>query len=124
MPADDKALIAKYNMHGGSLSLELAAQPSLRAMLMADPRADWRAVRCPVLALNGSLDLQVPPESLGAIVASLHAGGTKKVKSAIIPSLNHMLQTAKTGSESEYATIDETIAPVALQQIAHFARSN
>jgi pimeloyl-ACP methyl ester carboxylesterase len=122
LSADDKALIAKYKMHGGSLSLNMAAQPSLRVMLLADPRADWRAVRCPVLALNGNLDLQVPPESLAGIVASLHEGGNKKVDSAVLPFLNHMLQTARTGSETEYGVIEETIAPVALQQITDFAR--
>jgi pimeloyl-ACP methyl ester carboxylesterase len=122
LPDEDKALVAKYKMHGGSLSLGMAARPSLRVMLMADPGSDWRAVRCPVLALNGSLDHQVPSESLAGIVASLHEGGNKKVESAVIPSLNHLFQTAKTGGENEYGVIEETIAPVALQQIAAFVR--
>ncbi len=122
LPESDKALIAKYKMRGGTLSLDMAAQPALPVMLKADPQADWRRVRCPVLALNGSLDLQVPPESLGGIVASLKEGGNKRVESAVMPSLNHMFQTAQTGSESEYAAIEETIAPVALQRIAAFVR--
>jgi fermentation-respiration switch protein FrsA (DUF1100 family) len=91
-------------------------------LLMTNPQGDWRGVRCPVLALNGSLDHQVPPESLAGIVTSLHDGGNQKVESAVIPSLNHMFQTAKTGAESEYGDIDETVAPAALQQIAAFVR--
>lgn len=122
LPDADKALIAKYKMNTGTLSPEVAAQPFVRVLLMADPRADWRRVTCPVLALNGSLDLQVPPESLAGIVASLGEGGNKKVESAVIPSLNHLFQTAKTGSETEYGVIEETIAPVALQRIAAFVR--
>ncbi len=122
LPEADKALIAKYKMNEGSLSLESAAQPSSRVLLMANPQADWRAVRCPVLVLNGSVDHQVPPESLAGIVASLHEGGNKKVESAVIPSLNHLFQTAKSGAEDEYAAIDETIAPVVLQRIAAFTR--
>ncbi|WP_305823389.1 alpha/beta hydrolase family protein [Massilia brevitalea] len=122
LPESDKALISKYKMHGGTLSLEMAAQPALAAMLKADPRADWRRVACPVLALNGSLDLQVPPQSLDGIVASLKAGGNRRVESAVMPSLNHLFQTAQTGSESEYAVIEETIAPAVMQRIAAFVR--
>jgi pimeloyl-ACP methyl ester carboxylesterase len=122
LPETDKALIAKYKMNVGTLSLRMAAQPFLRVLLMTNPQGDWRGVRCPVLALNGSLDHQVPPESLAGIVTSLHDGGNQKVESAVIPSLNHMFQTAKTGAESEYGDIDETAAPAALQQIAAFVR--
>lgn len=122
LPEADTALIKKYKMNSGSLSLRMAAQPFIRVVLMANPQSDWRGVRCPVLVLNGSLDHQVPPESLAGIVASLREGGNKKVESVVIPSLNHLFQTAKTGSEKEYAEIDETIAPVALQRIAAFAR--
>jgi hypothetical protein len=32
--------------------------------------------------------------------------------------LNHLFQTAKTGSPAEYAQIEETISPVALDKIA------
>jgi pimeloyl-ACP methyl ester carboxylesterase len=122
LPEEDKALIAKYKMNVGSLSLRMAAQPSLRVMLMANPQDDWRRVHCPVLVLNGSLDHQVPAESLDGIVASLRAGGNKRVDAAVMPSLNHLFQTAKTGKESEYGDIDETIAPVVLQKVAAFAK--
>lgn len=122
LPEADKALIKKYKMNSGSLSLRTAAQPFIRVVLMANPQRDWRGVRCPVLALNGGLDHQVPPESLAGIVASLREGGNIKVEYAVLPSLNHLFQTAKTGGENEYAEIDETIAPVALQRISAFAR--
>jgi pimeloyl-ACP methyl ester carboxylesterase len=121
LPEADTALIAKYKMNAGTLSLRMAAQPFLRVVLMANPQGDWRGVRCPVLVLNGSLDHQVPPESLDGIVASLREGGNKQVDAAVMPSLNHLFQTAKTGKESEYGIIDETIAPIVLQKIAAFA---
>ncbi len=35
--------------------------PWLRYFLTYDPTTALREVRCPVLAINGSLDLQVPP---------------------------------------------------------------
>ncbi|PRC94677.1 alpha/beta hydrolase family protein [Solimicrobium silvestre] len=118
---EDQALVKKLKMNMGSLSLAQAKQPGLRTLLMSNPALDWRMVRCPVLALNGSLDHQVPVESLAGIVAALKAGGNPKVESAILPSLNHLFQTAKTGGEEEYDKIDETIAPGALQKIAAFS---
>jgi hypothetical protein len=35
-----------------------------------------------------------------------------------LPGLNHLFQTAKTGSPAEYGLIDETFAPVALRTIS------
>ncbi|HJW09423.1 MAG TPA: alpha/beta fold hydrolase [Holophagaceae bacterium] len=121
---EDKALVDKRHMNEGTLSLEWAGQPFLRASLLADPPASWRAVRCPVLALNGSLDHQVPAEeNLNGIVAALKAGGNAHVESAKLPSLNHLFQTAKTGAEDEYAAIDETMAPAVLQRVAAFVKA-
>ncbi len=118
---EEKALIEKHHMNEGTLSLTWAKEPFLRVSLLSNPPADWRAVRCPVLALNGSLDHQVPAkENLGGILSALMAGGNKQVESAVLPSLNHLFQTAKTGNEEEYGTIDETFAPEALQRIAIF----
>jgi pimeloyl-ACP methyl ester carboxylesterase len=125
LSVDDQALVKKLKMNIGTLSLEQAAQPSLRTLLMSNPALDWRAVHCPVLVLSGSLDRQVPSEeNLGGIVAALKAGGNHRVESSVLPSLNHVFQTAKTGDESEYEKIDETMAPVALERIAAFSVQN
>jgi pimeloyl-ACP methyl ester carboxylesterase len=116
-----KAMIRKYEMDQGSLSLDWAAKPFLRASLMSDVPALWSKVRCPVLALNGALDHQVPAtENLAGMLAALRAGGNGKVESAILPALNHAFQTAKTGREDEYPGIEQTIAPAALEKIAGF----
>jgi len=45
------------------------------------------------------------------------------VEVAELPSLNHLFQAAKTGDENEYDTIDETMAPVALQRVASFVNN-
>lgn len=118
---EDKASIEKHKMNEGTLSLEWAVKPFLRISLMSNPQIDWRAVRCPVLALNGSLDHQVPAkQNLAGIIAALRAGGNKKVEAIELPSLNHLFQTAKTGDEDEYAAIDENMAPSVLERIASF----
>lgn len=117
-----RATADKYKMNQGSLALALADKPFLRAILSADTTQDWRKVRVPVLALNGSLDHQVPVESMHGIVAALKAGGNKKVSALVLPRLNHLFQTATTGAEDEYAKIDETIAPLALQKMVQFVQ--
>ena len=119
-PLQEKTMAERYKMNEGTLSLQMAETPMLRGILMADTTKDWRSVRCPVLVLNGSLDQQVPVPSLHGILAALRAGGNRKVTSAILPSINHALQTARTGAEDEYDAIDETVAPVVLRKISRF----
>jgi hypothetical protein len=57
-------------------------------------------------------------EDLGAIAEALQAGGNRDYQVVELPRLNHLFQTAGTGAPTEYATIDETISPVALARIA------
>ncbi|HEY7728187.1 MAG TPA: alpha/beta fold hydrolase [Candidatus Eisenbacteria bacterium] len=95
--------------------------PSFRSLVSSDPRPALAAVRCPVLALSGAKDVQVPAhDNLAAIAAALKAGGSTDVTTRELPDLNHLLQTCQTGSIAEYAALDETIAPAALQLIARW----
>jgi hypothetical protein len=81
--------------------------PWIRYFLTYDPGPSLRKVQCPVLALNGSLDLQVPAEqNLPAIRKALEEGGNKHFETDELAGLNHLFQTAKTGSPSEYAQIE------------------
>ena len=93
--------------------------PWFRFFLTFDPRPTLAKVRCPVLALNGEKDLQVPAkENLQEIRNALERGGNTRVTVKELPSLNHLFQTCKTGAVSEYGEIEETFAPVALQSIS------
>ena len=107
-----------------------------------DPAADIAATRCPVLALNGSLDSQVLPQSnLTAIRQLLNLSEypdtlpfLSPLRSESVPQgraregmgvgfykeypgLNHLFQHAKTGATTEYGTIEETISPEVLSDI-------
>ncbi len=89
--------------------------PWFRYFLTYDPKPALKKVKCPVLVLNGEKDLQVPPkENLKAIEAALKAGGNTNYTIKELPGLNHLFQTAKTGSPMEYMKIEETISPSAL----------
>ncbi len=87
-----------------------------RYFLTYDPRPTLREVKCPVLAINGEKDLQVPArENLAEIAKALHAGGNRNVTTVELPGLNHLFQPCETGSPGEYGAIETTIAPEALK---------
>jgi hypothetical protein len=92
--------------------------PWLRYFLTYDPAPTLKKVSCPVLAINGEKDFQVPPaQNLPAIEAALKEGGNKNYTVKELPGLNHLFQTASTGSPDEYVKIEETMAPMALSTI-------
>ena len=98
--------------------LQSLLSPWLKFFLTYDPRPTLSKVKCPVLAINGEKDLQVPPkENLNTIKEALVAGGNKNFTIKELTGLNHLFQTSQTGVPSEYAKIEETISPVALKII-------
>ncbi len=95
--------------------LKMVLTPWFRYFLTYDPKPALMKVRCPVLAINGERDLQVPPdEDLKAIEQTLAAAKNQDYKVVKLQGLNHLFQTSKTGSLSEYAEIQETMSPTAL----------
>ena len=125
----EKDPVALRDLLGAKLATEglpdaqIAAQikamtsPWIRYFLTYDPATALRKLTIPVLAINGALDLQVPPaQNLPPIRAALAANPHAEIDE--LPGLNHLFQTAKTGSPSEYGQIEETISPVALDKIA------
>lgn len=98
-----------------------AASPWFRFFITHDPKTVLRKVTCPVLAINGELDKQVlPQENLPAIEQALREGGNPDFTIKELPGLNHLFQTAKTGNIDEYARIEETMSPVALETVAQW----
>ncbi len=89
----------------------------MRFFLSYDPNPALRAVKIPVLAVNGSKDIQIAAkQNLAAIRGAL--AGNRDVETHELPGLNHLFQTANTGLMSEYGSIEETFAPAALELIA------
>lgn len=90
-----------------------------RYALSLKPADYLTKVKCPVLALNGTLDIQV--ESVGnlaGIKAALQKAGNTHHEEVALTGLNHLFQQAKTGSVNEYAEIEETFNPVALEKVS------
>jgi pimeloyl-ACP methyl ester carboxylesterase len=99
-------------------SLKQLRSPWFRYFLTYDPRPALTRVHCPVLAVIGEKDLQVPPkENLSEIEKALKQGGNCRVTVKQLVGLNHLFQTCKTGAPLEYSQIEETMAPLALKEI-------
>jgi uncharacterized protein len=99
-------------------NLDLLASPWYRFFIDYDPAPALAAVKCPVLYLIGSNDLQVTaPENL-AVARRIQALRSNRDFTIIeLPGINHALQTSKTGSPSEYERIEETISPKVLDAL-------
>jgi pimeloyl-ACP methyl ester carboxylesterase len=98
--------------------IKMISSPWFRFALDYDPVPTLKMVTCPVLALDGEKDLQVPSaENLPLIQSALEAGDNKDFEVAELPGLNHLFQASETGSPSEYGVIQETFSPDALTKI-------
>lgn len=93
--------------------------PWYRYFINIVPATYLSKVKCPVLAINGTLDMQVnSAANLEGIRASLEKAGNKKFEIVPMPGLNHLLQKATTGSLPEYVQIEETVNPAVLQKVS------
>ncbi|WP_294307093.1 alpha/beta fold hydrolase [uncultured Chryseobacterium sp.] len=97
------------------------SSPWFRYFIKFNPDQYLSKIKIPVLAVNGSLDFQVPPkENLEAIGQSLKKAGNPSFKTEELPGLNHLFQEAKTGAFTEYAEIEQTISPSALNTMTRW----
>ena len=95
------------------------ASPWMRRFMTLEPSEALRKTRCPVLALNGSLDMQVlATQNIPPIAAALMEAGNPDVTIRVMPGLNHLFQHAKTGGVTEYEQIEETMSPEVLRIVA------
>ena len=90
--------------------------PYMAQFLTLDVRPLLADITCPVLALNGTKDVQVDfGSNLDALRKGLKASDANLIES--VESANHLLQQCKTGAVSEYRTIEETISPKVLETV-------
>lgn len=94
-----------------------------RNFLRFNPSEYLEKIFIPILALNGEKDAQVPPkENLSAIEIALTKAGNKNFKLVELKGLNHLFQSAETGSISEYGKIEETFSQKALNEILNWLK--
>ncbi len=89
----------------------------LKYFLDWDLRLYVRATGCPVLALGGENDLNVPV-SLNVPELESNLPKNKKNRVKTYPGLSHMFQHNPSGDPTKTASIEETISPEVLSDIA------
>ncbi|MBI9064067.1 MAG: alpha/beta hydrolase [Marinilabiliaceae bacterium] len=99
--------------------LQQLTSPWMKYFLTQQPAESLEKVKCPVLAINGEKDLQVTATvNLKAIEEALKKGKNTHFVVKKMPGLNHLFQECETGSPQEYATIEQTFSPKALNEIS------
>ena len=95
------------------------SMPYLKHFVTLDVRPLLGVVSCPVLALNGTKDMQVEAESnLGALRSGLPDNPCNKLET--VEGVNHMFQHCQTGMTTEYRDIEETFAPEVLETLVEW----
>ncbi len=98
--------------------------PWWKFFLAYDPKMDLAKVHCPVLALNGSKDNQVPSNlNLDILKTTIESNGNKNVKALEMKDMNHLFQTCKTCDFKGYFTLEESFSPEALKEIQNWLKT-
>ena len=102
-------------------AVDFYANAWTKYFLSYDPRPTLEKLKIPVLALNGTSDLQVPyKENLNGIEVALKKSGSDNYKLMEMKGLNHLFQVSATGSPAEYSTLEETFNEEAMEIIANW----
>ncbi|WP_449021047.1 alpha/beta hydrolase family protein [Prevotella jejuni] len=111
----------RFSTHQYRMNAIIKRSPWLNFFIDYDPSADISKTLCPVMAINGSCDVQVISSlNLAGIKAHLKPNPKNIIKE--YPSLNHLFQHCKTGNVSEYRMIEETVSPEVLEDIVRFIK--
>jgi len=99
--------------------IRFMTSPWFRQFLDYDPGPVLEKLRCPVLALSGDRDLQVDStENVPLLRKASEASENKDFTVVEVAGVNHLFQTAKSGSPALYGAIEETMAPQVLTAVA------
>lgn len=91
-----------------------------RKMMDFDPAPYWRQVRCPVLALFGELDHNVPPQpNVEILEKTLSDAGHRTHSIVILPKANHLFLQAEMGTLAEYPRL-KGFVPGYFDQLGHW----
>jgi len=126
LPPEQKKTIPDPKVYADAATeaqLQMPRSPWFKYFLDFDPSPYLEKVRCPVLALFGELDLQVPAEeNKQAIAAALEKGGNKDYTMHVFPKANHLYIGAGTGSPKEYPMLKKEFVPGFLDFVTRWIR--
>ena len=107
-----------------SSALTLWTSPWFKSLFHHDAEQVLRAVDVPVLAVYGSLDLQVPAAPNVVVLERMFRGkDPSRLTMRVLNGVNHMMQPATSGAMDQYRLIQQTIAETVLVELdAWFTR--
>ena len=106
--------------YGWALSM---ATPWMSTFLTLNP-ADYIAqMRCPLLALGGEMDCQVPTEENFEAIADVCKRNNVPYEVALLVGINHLGQMSETGSVDEYATLGQAPDDMVLETLVNWLDS-
>lgn len=118
LPEEDRSGAGEFTESLTQAVRSFSAAPFLRGLFSVDVRSSLQGLECPVLALTGSRDpMRV---DLPVIAESLDSGQADDYGVLLLPDLNHLFQTTDLeggGGQEDWARIEETFSPRALQVI-------
>ena len=90
--------------------------PWMKAFLNMDFSQFLKSIKCPVMALGGSNDLNVPAEfNMKVLKSKLPSNSKDFIK--IYPGLNHLFQHSSTGNPLDYVNIEETMSEEVMNDV-------
>jgi pimeloyl-ACP methyl ester carboxylesterase len=89
----------------------------MREFIKIDPADYIEKISCPVLALFGQLDTQVPPNTNEIPMRKALTKSKTKFEIKIFEKANHLFQEAQTGSPNEYFMLEKKFVPGFLEYI-------
>lgn len=118
IPQPDVPYLLKVNF---TEALKQCEDPGVRSIFEIDLADALPKIKCPVLALNGTKDIQVDCASnLDALRKGLKKNKHAKILS--VEGLNHLFQHCQTGEVAEYGQIEETISPEVLTEMTTWVK--
>ncbi|MPM07316.1 hypothetical protein SDC9_53622 [bioreactor metagenome] len=115
----------EYGLNEGYVNMAIMqlSSPWMKYFLSIIPSNYIKKIKTNVLAINGSLDVQVPAD------ANIEAFNTYFVQQSgiykethVFPGLNHLFQPCKTGMTTEYAMTETTIDPQVLEYMVSWIK--
>lgn len=105
-----------------AIKIQIFNSPWYRWILAQDMHTMLHAIKAPLLVLYGERDFMAPDLMVPIITQAVNNAGNDQYTIMTLPKLNHAFQTCTTGALSEYALLEETIAPSVLELIGDWIK--
>lgn len=116
---DETKAVLGFGQLTPEIFVSIFSIPWMQSYLNSSSVSYLKEVKCPVLAIYGEKDVQVPAkENIEAINNKLGESETSNYSIVKIPNVNHLFQYCETGYPSEYRKCKQSMVPEVLNIIS------